>query len=227
MRDAGYSRQRYWGEPFPIYYDKDGIIHTVAEDKLPVILPNVDSYKPTGTGESPLATATEWVTQNGEGTRMETDTMPGYAGSSWYFLRYMDPENPNELVSKEAQEYWQNVDFYVGGSEHAVGHLLYSRFWHKFLKDIGKVCTEEPFKKMVNQGMIQGGRSLLTQTNQISDLTGLNEEAEQVFLKEIQQINSIFPKNYYKSFGKKVKIQDIEFLSDLILKMLKFHYIFL
>jgi leucyl-tRNA synthetase len=94
MRDAGYSRQRYWGEPFPIYYDKDGIIHTVAEDKLPVILPNVDSYKPTGTGESPLATATEWVTQHGEGTRMETDTMPGYAGSSWYFLRYMDPENP-------------------------------------------------------------------------------------------------------------------------------------
>jgi|JI6StandDraft_1071083.scaffolds.fasta_scaffold10356_3 leucyl-tRNA synthetase len=169
MRDAGYSRQRYWGEPFPIYYDKDGIIHTVAEDKLPVILPNVDSYKPTGTGESPLATATEWVTQNGEGTRMETDTMPGYAGSSWYFLRYMDPENPNELVSKEAQEYWQNVDFYVGGSEHAVGHLLYSRFWHKFLKDIGKVCTEEPFKKMVNQGMI-GGRSLLTQTNQIKNV---------------------------------------------------------
>jgi leucyl-tRNA synthetase len=156
MRDAGYSRQRYWGEPFPIYYDKDGIIHTVAEDKLPVILPNVDSYKPTGTGESPLATATEWVAQNGEGTRMETDTMPGYAGSSWYFLRYMDPNNSEELVSKEAQEYWQNVDFYVGGSEHAVGHLLYSRFWHKFLKDIGKVSTEEPFKKMVNQGMIQG-----------------------------------------------------------------------
>ena len=156
MRDAGYSRQRYWGEPFPVYFDKDGIIHTVAEDKLPVILPNVDSYKPTGTGESPLATATEWVTQYGEGTQMETDTMPGYAGSSWYFLRYMDPKNPNELVSKEAQEYWQNVDFYVGGNEHAVGHLLYSRFWHKFLKDIGKVSTEEPFKKMVNQGMIQG-----------------------------------------------------------------------
>ena len=156
MRDAGYSRQRYWGEPFPIYYDKDGIIHTVAEDKLPVTLPQVESYKPTGTGESPLATATEWVTQYGEGTRMETDTMPGYAGSSWYFLRYMDPNNSEELVSKEAQEYWQNVDFYVGGSEHAVGHLLYSRFWHKFLKDIGKVSTEEPFKKMVNQGMIQG-----------------------------------------------------------------------
>ncbi len=156
MRDAGYSRQRYWGEPFPIYYDKDGLIHTIAEDKLPVRLPKVESYKPTGTGESPLATATDWVSQNGEGTRMETDTMPGYAGSSWYFLRYMDPNNTEELVSKEAQQYWQNVDFYVGGSEHAVGHLLYSRFWHKFLKDIDKVSTEEPFQKMVNQGMIQG-----------------------------------------------------------------------
>ncbi len=156
MRDAGYSRQRYWGEPFPIYYDQDGIIHTVPENQLPVTLPKVESYKPTGTGESPLATATEWVTQFGEGTRMETDTMPGYAGSSWYFLRYMDPQNENELVSAEAQQYWQNVDFYVGGSEHAVGHLLYSRFWHKFLKDIGKVSTEEPFQKMVNQGMIQG-----------------------------------------------------------------------
>ncbi len=156
MRDAGFSRQRYWGEPFPIYYDKDGIIHTIPEDKLPVKLPKVESYKPTGTGESPLATATEWVTQYGEGTRMETDTMPGYAGSSWYFLRYMDPKNTEEFCSKEASDYWQNVDFYVGGSEHAVGHLLYSRFWHKFLKDIGKVSTEEPFKKMVNQGMIQG-----------------------------------------------------------------------
>ncbi|CAF4510214.1 unnamed protein product, partial [Rotaria sp. Silwood2] len=165
MRDAGYSRQRYWGEPFPIYYDNEGIIHTVAEDKLPVTLPKVESYKPTGTGESPLATTTEWVTQNGEGTRMETDTMPGYAGSSWYFLRYMDPDNSNELVSKEAQEYWQNVDFYVGGSEHAVGHLLYSRFWHKFLNDIGKVSTEEPFKKMVNQGMIQGVNDLNANRN--------------------------------------------------------------
>jgi leucyl-tRNA synthetase len=169
MRDAGYSRQRYWGEPFPIYYDAEGIIHTVAEDKLPVTLPKVESYKPTGTGESPLATATEWVHQFGENTRMETDTMPGYAGSSWYFLRYMDPKNDTELVGKAAQEYWQNVDFYVGGSEHAVGHLLYARFWHKFLKDIGKVSTEEPFQKMVNQGMI-GGRSLLTKIGQIKNV---------------------------------------------------------
>ena len=172
MRDAGYSRQRYWGEPFPVYYDQDGIIHTIPEDKLPVTLPQVDSYKPTGTGESPLANAKDWEKQLGlpEGCKMETDTMPGYAGSSWYFLRYMDPQNSSELVSKEAQEYWQNVDFYVGGSEHAVGHLLYSRFWHKFLKDIGKVSTEEPFKKMVNQGMI-GGRSLLTKIDQIKGIS--------------------------------------------------------
>lgn len=169
MRDAGYSRQRYWGEPFPIYYDKDGLIHAVNENTLPITLPKVDSYKPTGTGESPLATAADWVQQNGEHTRMETDTMPGYAGSSWYFLRYMDPQNENEMVSKQAQEYWQNVDFYVGGSEHAVGHLLYARFWHKFLKDIGKVSTEEPFQKMVNQGMI-GGRSLLTKKGQIKNV---------------------------------------------------------
>ncbi|MEN9448910.1 MAG: hypothetical protein RJA25_2200 [Bacteroidota bacterium] len=169
MRDAGYSRQRYWGEPFPIYYDKDGIIHTVAEEKLPVTLPKVESYKPTGTGESPLATATEWVTQYGKDTRMETDTMPGYAGSSWYFLRYMEPHNEQAVVGEPAQQYWKNVDFYVGGSEHAVGHLLYSRFWHKFLKDIGKVSTEEPFQKMVNQGMI-GGRSLLTKIGQIKGI---------------------------------------------------------
>jgi leucyl-tRNA synthetase (EC 6.1.1.4) len=144
MRDAGYSRQRYWGEPFPIYYDENGLIHTVPEEKLPVQLPKLHSYKPTGTGESPLATATEWVHQFGENTRMETDTMPGYAGSSWYFLRYMDPNNEHEIVDFNVQDYWKDVDLYVGGSEHAVGHLLYSRFWHKFLKDIGKVSTEEP-----------------------------------------------------------------------------------
>ncbi len=171
MRDAGYSRQRYWGEPFPIYYDSNGIIHTIPEEDLPVTLPVVDSYKPTGTGESPIANASEWVERMGSGTRMETDTMPGYAGSSWYFLRYMDPNNKDTLVGSSAQQYWQNVDLYVGGSEHAVGHLLYSRFWHKFLKDIDVLSTEEPFKKMVNQGMIQG-RSLLTKDNQIKGLSG-------------------------------------------------------
>jgi leucyl-tRNA synthetase len=213
MRDAGYSRQRYWGEPFPIYYDKDGIIHTVAEDKLPVILPNVDSYKPTGTGESPLATATEWVTQHGEGTRMETDTMPGYAGSSWYFLRYMDPENPTELVSKEAQEYWQNVDFYVGGSEHAVGHLLYSRFWHKFLKDIGKVSTEEPFKKMVNQGMIQGvSKKIFPENNFVLKYTFADKEVRKIINRPI--------------FVTKGKVTNHGYISDFITRNFKIEELF-
>lgn len=166
MRDAGYSRQRYWGEPFPIYY-KGEEMHPIRE--LPVTLPEVTSYKPAGTGESPLANAPDWVKQFGEDTRMETDTMPGYAGSSWYFLRYMDAQNNEAFCGKEASSYWKNVDLYVGGSEHAVGHLLYSRFWHKFLKDNDLVATEEPFQKLVNQGMIQG-RSLLTKPNQIKNL---------------------------------------------------------
>lgn len=166
MRDAGYSRQRYWGEPFPIYY-KGEEMHAIRE--LPVTLPEVTSYKPAGTGESPLANAPDWVKQFGEDTRMETDTMPGYAGSSWYFLRYMDAQNNEAFCGKEASSYWKNVDLYVGGSEHAVGHLLYSRFWHKFLKDNDLVTTEEPFHKLVNQGMIQG-RSLLTKPNQIKNI---------------------------------------------------------
>jgi leucyl-tRNA synthetase len=166
MRDAGFSRQRYWGEPFPVYYDKDGIVRVLSEDDLPVTLPEVENFKPTSDGKSPLANAPEWVNALGEGQTRETDTMPAFAGSSWYFLRYMDPKNENEFVSKEAQEYWQDVDLYIGGTEHAVGHLLYSRFWHKFFKDNGWISTEEPFKKLVNQGMIQG-RSLLTKDKSI------------------------------------------------------------
>jgi len=228
MRDAGYSRQRYWGEPFPIYYDKDGIIHTIAEDKLPVILPNVDSYKPTGTGESPLATATEWVTQNGEGTHMETDTMPGYAGSSWYFLRYMDPKNPDELVSKEAQEYWQNVDFYVGGSEHAVGHLLYSRFWHKFLKDIGKVSTEEPFKKMVNQGMIQGVSKFVYRLSPVFDCPINLLDKEEVF-SELDKIRKdiFISKSIIEEIGNDLVLKNENYFIDLIFKFNKTLYEFL
>lgn len=161
MHDAGYSRQRYWGEPFPVYYDSEGIVRVLEESELPLTLPEVKEYKPTSDGRSPLAHATDWVNALGDGKVRETDTMPGYAGSSWYFLRYMDPHNEEEFVGQEAQEYWQDVDLYIGGTEHAVGHLLYSRFWHKFFKDNGWVKTEEPFKKLVNQGMIQG-RSLLT-----------------------------------------------------------------
>jgi leucyl-tRNA synthetase len=153
LRDAGYSRQRYWGEPFPIIYKND-IPYPLPIDELPVELPIVESYKPTGDGKAPLASNAAWI--NHEGGTRETDTMPGYAGSSWYFLRYMDPHNENEFASKEKINYWQNVDLYLGGSEHAVGHLLYSRLWHKFLHDMGYVPTEEPFKKLVNQGMIQG-----------------------------------------------------------------------
>jgi leucyl-tRNA synthetase len=152
LREAGFGRQRYWGEPFPIYFDKDQIPHFISE--LPVELPKVDSYKPTGTGESPLAGVQEWVDLP-QGRR-ETDTMPGWAGSSWYFLRYMDPGNKHAFADTTALSYWKQVDLYVGGSEHATGHLLYSRFWTKFLFDLGHLAVDEPFKKLVNQGMIMG-----------------------------------------------------------------------
>lgn len=153
LRDAIFGRQRYWGEPIPVYYE-NGIPKTLSEDQLPLTLPEVDKYLPTEDGEPPLARANNWHTK--EGYPLETTTMPGWAGSSWYFLRYMDSDNPTEFVSKEKVAYWQNVDLYVGGSEHATGHLLYARFWHKFLADRGYVNTQEPFKKLVNQGMIQG-----------------------------------------------------------------------
>lgn len=155
LRDANFSRQRYWGEPYPILFDEDGVAHAVPEEELPVQLPDLDDFKPTASGESPLARAIEWVNEK-PGFKRETDTMPGYAGSSWYFLRYMDAENNNTFASSEALNYWKDVDLYVGGTEHAVGHLMYSRFWHKFLYDKGLVPTKEPFKKLVNQGMIQG-----------------------------------------------------------------------
>ena len=168
MRDAGFSRQRYWGEPFPVYYENE-VPKLLDIEHLPLALPEVTSYKPAGNGESPLSTAKDWVLALGEGKTRETDTMPAFAGSSWYFLRYMDPENKDFFVGKAAQAYWQDVDLYIGGTEHAVGHLLYSRFWHKFFKDNGWVSTEEPFKKLVNQGMI-GGRSLLTQEGQLANI---------------------------------------------------------
>lgn len=154
LRDANYSRQRYWGEPFPIKYDKDGVSHPFSADELPLTLPELDDFKPTADGKSPIAKASDWVQR--DGFELETDTMPGYAGSSWYFLRYMDPNNAETFAGKEALDYWQDVDLYIGGTEHAVGHLLYSRFVHKFLFDKGLVPTKEPFKKLINQGMIQG-----------------------------------------------------------------------
>lgn len=152
LRDAIFSRQRYWGEPFPIYY-KDGIAAPLDESELPLELPDIETFKPTSTGEPPLAHAKNW---NKDGYPYELSTMPGFAGSSAYYLRYMDPHNSEALVSREADEYWRNVDLYVGGTEHATGHLIYSRFWNKFLYDLGYVVEKEPFKKLVNQGMIQG-----------------------------------------------------------------------
>ena len=162
LRDAIFSRQRYWGEPFPIYY-KYGMPYAMDVKHLPLELPSIDAYKPTETGEPPLARAKNWVTE--EGYPIETNTMPGFAGSSGYYLRYMDPHNENEYFSKEANNYWQNVDLYIGGAEHATGHLIYSRFWNKFLFDLGIACKDEPFQKMVNQGMIQGRSSLAYRVN--------------------------------------------------------------
>ena len=152
LRDAIFSRQSYWGEPFPVYF-KDGIATPMPLDKLPLQLPEIDEYKPAANGEPPLARAKGWEY---EGYPIEKSTMPGFAGSSAYYLRYMDPHNQNALVSREADEYWRNVDLYIGGTEHATGHLIYSRFWNKFLYDCGYVCEIEPFKKLINQGMIQG-----------------------------------------------------------------------
>jgi leucyl-tRNA synthetase len=161
MRDAIFGRQRYWGEPFPVYY-KDGIPKLVAEADLPVTLPEIDEYKPTETGEPPLARAKNW---NYNGNPYEHTTMPGWAGSSWYWFRYMDPKNEKEFCAKKIQSYWKEVDLYIGGSEHATGHLLYSRFWCKALKDLGFVDAEEPFKKMINQGHIQGVSKLAYRVN--------------------------------------------------------------
>lgn len=153
LRDAIFSRQRYWGEPFPVYY-KDDLPYMLDESKLPLELPEVDKYLPTESGEPPLGRAKNWKTE--DGYPLELNTMPGFAGSSAYFLRYMDPHNNNTLVDHEICNYWKNVDLYLGGSEHATGHLIYARFWNMFLYDLGVACEEEPFKKLINQGMIQG-----------------------------------------------------------------------
>ena len=177
LRDAIFSRQRYWGEPFPVYY-VDGMPQMMPEDKLPVELPEIDKYQPTESGEPPLGRATKWawdtekeeivdkaLIDNKTVFPIELNTMPGFAGSSAYYLRYMDPHNNEALVDKKVDEYWQNVDLYVGGTEHATGHLIYSRFWNKFLHDYGYSCKEEPFQKLVNQGMIQGRSNFVYRVN--------------------------------------------------------------
>jgi len=159
LRDWLFSRQRYWGEPFPILHTENGQAIALSEEELPLTLPEVDDYKPTGTGEPPLANACDWVNvtlPDGTKARRETNTMPQWAGSCWYYLRYLDPENDQQGWDKEKEKYWMPVDLYIGGAEHAVLHLLYSRFWHKLLYDLGYVSTKEPFKKLINQGMILG-----------------------------------------------------------------------
>ncbi|KAA6341417.1 Leucine--tRNA ligase, partial [termite gut metagenome] len=187
LRDATFSRQRYWGEPFPVYY-KDGMPHMIDEDSLPLKLPNVDKYLPTETGEPPLGNATCWAWDTASKKVVENDkidnatifplelyTMPGFAGSSAYYLRYMDSRNNDCLVSPHAINYWQNVDLYVGGTEHATGHLIYSRFWNKFLYDIGVSVTEEPFKKLINQGMIQGRSNFVYRIKNTNTFVSLNK----------------------------------------------------
>ncbi|OZI08797.1 leucine--tRNA ligase [Siphonobacter sp. BAB-5385] len=173
MRDAVFSRQRYWGEPVPVYF-KNGLPYLIDESDLPLELPAVDKYLPTETGEPPLGRAADWK-YKGE-YEYELSTMPGWAGSSWYWFRYMDPKNGNELASKEAIDYWQNIDLYVGGSEHATGHLLYSRFWNKFLKDIGIAPEEEFAKKLVNQGMIQGRSNFIYRVKESQPVTFVSFE---------------------------------------------------
>jgi leucyl-tRNA synthetase len=177
LRDAVFSRQRYWGEPFPVYY-KDEIPYLVEDENLPVTLPEVDKYLPTEDGEPPLARAKKEAWNVQEGDRMEFNTMPGWAGSSWYFLRYMDPQNEEAFVSKEKADYWNQVDLYIGGSEHATGHLLYARFWTKFLYDRGFINFEEPFKKMINQGMILGRSSFVYRDKETGKFISFDKRKE-------------------------------------------------
>ncbi|MDR1557205.1 MAG: leucine--tRNA ligase [Tannerellaceae bacterium] len=187
LRDAIFSRQRYWGEPFPVYYDADGLPQTLSEDKLPLKLPAVDKFQPTETGEPPLGHATVWAWDKENAKVVETcridnknifplelNTMPGFAGSSAYYIRYMNPHNTKELVSGEINRYWRNVDLYLGGTEHATGHLIYSRFWNKFLYDTGIVCEDEPFRKLINQGMIQGRSNFVYRINGSNTFVSLN-----------------------------------------------------
>ncbi|HPS46690.1 MAG TPA: leucine--tRNA ligase [Bacteroidales bacterium] len=208
LRDAIFSRQRYWGEPFPIYY-KDGIPYAMNEAELPLELPAVDAYLPTETGEPPLARAKSWKTKacppdRQESYPIETSTMPGFAGSSAYYLRYMDNKNANELVSKQANTYWENVDLYIGGAEHATGHLLYARFWNKFLFDLGLVCKEEPFKKLINQGMIQGRSSYVYRikgtTNFVSYNLKNNYETDAMLVDIDMVHNDVLDTNAFKKW---------------------------
>jgi leucyl-tRNA synthetase len=195
MRDAAFSRQRYWGEPFPIIW-KDGITYPLNENELPLELPKVEHYKPGPEGEGPLANVPEWTAKN-----LETNTMPGYAGSSWYFLRYMDPHNDETFCDKKASDYWNQVDVYVGGTEHAVGHLLYSRMWTKFLFDLGLISFDEPYKKLLNQGMIQGSSRFIYRVN----LGGIEFPSIIVSYNIFQKIKDFTPVQFINFFQENLK----------------------
>ncbi|TCC86635.1 leucine--tRNA ligase [Pedobacter frigiditerrae] len=183
MRDAIFGRQRYWGEPIPVYF-KDGLPYLIKEEELPLMLPEIDKYLPTESGEPPLGRATDWSYE--KQYEYELSTMPGWAGSSWYWYRYMDAQNDCEFASKDAIAYWKDVDLYIGGSEHATGHLLYSRFWNKFLKDLGYVNEEEPFKKLINQGMIQG-RSSITYRLKFDLVSNIQIEENEIEALEVKK----------------------------------------
>ncbi|MEO5582523.1 MAG: class I tRNA ligase family protein, partial [Saprospiraceae bacterium] len=201
MRDANYSRQRYWGEPFPIVYTPEGVPQTLSEKELPLLLPDLDDFKPNTNGKAPLSKLHEWVNLP-DGYTRETDTMPGFAGSSWYFLRYMDPNNETEFAGKDAVQYWQDVDLYVGGTEHAVGHLLYSRFWHKFLFDLGYTVTKEPYKRLLNQGNIQGISESIYKKKELEH--GLHVFYSKELITDIENGNFItlpVPIEYVQDYG--------------------------
>ena len=213
LRDAIFSRQRYWGEPFPVYY-KDGIAHVLDESELPLQLPEVDAYLPTETGEPPLGRAKNWV--NKDGYPLELCTMPGFAGSSAYYFRYMDPRNDKALVSKEANDYWRAVDLYIGGTEHATGHLIYSRFWNKFLYDLGEVCEDEPFRKLINQGMIQGRSNFVYRIKDTNTFVsyGLKDEYEVTPIHVDVNIvsNDILDQEAFRNWRPEFK--DAEFITE-------------
>ena len=205
MRDAGFSRQRYWGEPIPIVFDKDGVASSLPLSELPLELPDVPEFKPTEDGRSPLARAEDWVNLP-DGSIRETDTMPGTAGSAWYFMRYTDPHNDNAFAGKEAIDYWQNVDLYVGGSEHAVAHLMYSRFWTKVLFDLGHINFDEPFKKLINQGMIQG----IIEIAFMKKVDGKNHFVSEELAGDRKDYSEFFvPVEFVSDYGK-----DTSFLSE-------------
>ncbi|KOS06702.1 leucyl-tRNA synthetase [Flavobacterium akiainvivens] len=228
LRDAVFSRQRYWGEPFPVYY-VNGLPQMIATEHLPVRLPDVEKYLPTEDGQPPLGNSAEWAWDTKQNKvvanslidevsvfPLELNTMPGWAGSSWYWLRYMDPHNNDEFISKKAEAYWQNVDLYIGGSEHATGHLLYSRFWNKFLKDLGYINQEEPFKKLINQGMILGTSAFMYLLQQHTMVQDENELVKSL-TSNVAKKNYVLSKNTYNDLIKGVYNPIIESVKEEIL----------